>query len=428
MFHIKITYKDLTAAEVVFRFPRDFLTVLISNLDSWRKTLPMLSTSDSHGCERSVLLRTVAKKSYKSLKAAYYLISCMMIFLVFMPFTLTQAFADKIYVVERERGSLAVIENDHIVKEIGELGNLNHATVKFNKGFAYIISRDGYLSQIDTGTDKLLRKVKAGNSGIGFTFLNDFIAVANYDPHDVVILDTNLNVLKKNDTGSRNVGIKATDRLLLFSLMDKDEIHVLDSRNGFGIHKIIKDVGSVPFDALLSGDKYIVGFFNEGSVGILDINTMKFSKEALRKGEGEAVFKIPHFGIWGVYGNTAFIPAVGERRLYIIDLDTFKYREHINLIGLPVFVAVSPDNRYIAVNYSGDKEDFVTIIDAKNRKVLRDIKAGRRIMHLRFSWNSRRLYLSSYFDNTLKILDATNWGTLKEITVPTPSGIFILRQ
>lgn len=55
------------------------------------------------------------------------------------------AFCEKLYVVERERGSLAVIEEGRLRGEIGGLGNLNHATVKFYNGFAYVISRDGFL-------------------------------------------------------------------------------------------------------------------------------------------------------------------------------------------------------------------------------------------------------------------------------------------
>ncbi|NUO08467.1 MAG: NirF protein [Candidatus Brocadia sp.] len=336
------------------------------------------------------------------------------------------AFAEKIYVVERERGRLAVIEDGALSGEIENLGNLNHATVKFNKNFMYVISRDGCLSQIDIRSDRLLRQVNAGKSGIGFIFIDGMVAVANYDPYDVVILDEDLNTLKKIETTSRNVGIKSWKRFLIFALMDKDEIWVLDSKKNFEMHKTIKNAGSMPFDALMSKNKYIVGFFNEGSVGMLDAKTMKYSKRELRMGEGEAVFKIPHFGTWGVYKDSAFIPAVGERRLHIVDINSFKHIGYIDLIGLPVFVAISPDGRYIAVNYSGDKEDFLTVVDVKNRKVLNDIKAGKRIMHIRFSDDSRRLYLSSYFDNTVRVLDTDEWKVLSGITVPTPSGIFIL--
>lgn len=356
----------------------------------------------------------------------FYVICMVVTTGLFIFSTFTFAFAEKVYVVEREKERLAVIENGTLSKEIGNLGNLNHATAKFNKDFIYVISRDGYFSQIDTGSDSLLRRIKAGKSGIGFIFIGDTMAVANYAPHDVVILDKNLNILKKIETNSKNVGIKSWERFLIFALMDKDEIWILDSENNFEVHKKIRNAGGTPFDALMSENKYIVGLFNEGSVGMLDAKTMSYSKRELTMGEGETVFKIPHFGTWGVYKDNAFIPAVGERRLHIIDINSFKHIGYIDLIGLPVFAAVSPDGRYIAVNYSGDKEDFLTVVDVKSRKVLNDVKAGKRIMHIRFTDDSKRLYLSSYFDNAVKVLDTNEWKVLSEITVPTPSGIFIL--
>ncbi|GAB4420654.1 MAG: heme d1 biosynthesis protein NirF [Thermodesulfovibrionales bacterium] len=348
--------------------------------------------------------------------------------LIFM-FTLfisTYSFAEKIYVVEREREGLAVIENERFIREIPGTGNMNHVTVKFHDGFAYVISRDGYLAKIDTASDKLLKKVNIGKSGIGFTFINGFIAIANYDPKDVVILDSELNIIKKIETGSRNVGIKANNRFLVFSLMDKDEIWVLDSKKDFEVHRVFKNVGGMPFDALLSGDLYIAGFFAESSLGILDLKNMSYIKKELKKDDGEAVFKIPHFGTWGIYGEKAFIPAVGERKVHILDLKSFGYLGHIDLIGLPVFVLVSPDGSYLAVNYSGDKDDFLSIIDPVNQKVLKDIKAGKRILHIRPSDDGKRLYLSSYFEGKVKVLESKDWNIRREIDVPTPSGIFIV--
>lgn len=342
-------------------------------------------------------------------------------------FPLTSSFAEKLYVVEREREGLSVIEDFKHTKMINGLGNMNHATVKVHGGFAYVISRDGFLSKIDIQTDSLVRKVKVGKSGIGFTFVRGFIAIANYDPQDVVILDNELNIVKKIDTGSRNVGIKANDRFLVFSLMDKDEIWVLDAANGFEVHKVFTRVGAMPFDALLADEVYIAGFFAESSVGMLNLKSMEYAKKDFRKGDGETVFKMPHFGTWGIHMDKAFIPAVGERKIHILDFKSFKYVGHIELIGLPVFVVVSPDGRYLAVNYSGDKDDYVSVIDPVKGKLSKDIKAGRRIMHLRPSTDSSLLYVSSYFESRLKALGTGDWNISGGIDVPTPSGIFIVR-
>ncbi|MFN7066060.1 MAG: cytochrome D1 domain-containing protein, partial [Aquificaceae bacterium] len=238
------------------------------------------------------------------------------------------AFCEKLYVVERERGSLAVIEDGVLKGRIEDLGNLNHATVKFYKGFAYVISRDGLLSKIDPREDRLLRKVKVGQSGIGLDFFDGYVLIANYDPDTVVVLDEELKVIKTFNTGSRNVGIKAHSLGFVFSLMDKDEIWVV---RGEEIKKY-KGVGKMPFDALLYKDKYLVGFFGEPSLGLVDLRSDEYKKISIG-GQGETVFKIPHFGTWGVVGSLAYVPAVGERGLYLLNLDEIKIEGRIDLSG-----------------------------------------------------------------------------------------------
>ncbi|SNZ10350.1 protein NirF [Persephonella hydrogeniphila] len=337
-------------------------------------------------------------------------------------------FAEKLYVVERERGSLAVIEDDKFVGEINDLGNLNHAIVKTDGDFSYCISRNGYFSKIDNRNDRLIKKIKPGNSGIGFTFIKNYIAIAHYDPKKVTILTKDLEIKKVIDTGSRNVGIKPYKNLLTFSLMDRDEIWVLDANKDFKIVHKVKNAGKMPFDALIDKNRYIVGFFKEKGVGILDLDSFVYKKAIFHtKNKEEIVFKIPHFGMWGVINDTALIPAIGEKRSYVVDIKNMKVIKHIDLPGLPVFISVSPLKNIAVVNFSGDKDHLLAVIDIKNLKVIKTFTAGKRVMHMRFSKDGEKLYVSSYFDNSLKIFDTNSWKLLKEITVPTPSGVFIVR-
>ena len=334
------------------------------------------------------------------------------------------SFAQKVYVVERERGAVAVVEEGKVKAEIEGLGNTNHATLKFSGSSAYLISRDGYLSKIDTLQDKLLKKVKVGESSIGFTFCGSRVAVANYAPHTVLFLDEDLKLLKEVQTGSRNVGIKSYRDMLVFSLMDRDEVWVLNCTN-FKREKSFKNVGSMPFDALISSSRYIVGFFKENAVGVLDLEKMSFKKVTFGREGREVVLKIPHFGLWGVYGRTAYIPGVRERKVHVVDIESFEYLGSVDTVGLPVFVSVSPDGRFIAVNFSGDKEDYLTLIDRETLKVLRTERLGRRILHFRFTEDGRHIYLSSYYENRLKKVSVPELEVLEEVPVPTPSGVFI---
>jgi protein NirF len=331
---------------------------------------------------------------------------------------------EKIYVVEREREALFSIENGK-EKIINELGNLNHATMKFKGNFGYLLARDGFVSKIDTKTNSLVKKVKIGKSGIGITFINDLIAVVNYAPNSVVILDLDLNMVTTIETNSRNVGIKTYKNLLVFSLMDLNQIWVLDSSKKFEIIKKFENVGNLPFDALIKEDRYVVGFFNEAAVGILNLSEMNYKKIALKDKENNLVYKVPHFGYWGVVDNRAIVPIVAEKKLLVLDLKNLNPISEIKLNGNPVFATLSPDKSELVVNYSGDYENYISIVDIKTNEVKRNIEIGKRVMHVRYSQKSDNLYLTSYFDNSLKIIDSKKWNVLASYKVATPSGIFL---
>ncbi len=333
---------------------------------------------------------------------------------------------EKLYVVQRERSSLAVVQNGKLVKTVENLGNLNHATLKFRGRFAYIISRDGILSKIDTGTDSLVKKAKVGKSGIGFTFCGAKVAVANYEPDTVVLLSEDLDVEKEIKTASRNVGIKSWKGLLVFSLMDRDSVWMVNCSSGKVIKRVEK-VGNMPFDALLSEGRYIVGFFKERGVGILDLEGFRYKKVNFKEGGREITFKIPHFGLWGVWKDTAYIPSVGSREIKVVNLKSFSYLGSIKLPGLPVFVAVSPEGKYLAVNYSGDKENYLSLVDRERGKVIRTSELGKRIMHFRFSPDGRFIYLSSYYENLLKKVRVPDLSVVGKVRVATPSGVFLYK-
>lgn len=77
----------------------------------------------------------------------------------------------------------------------------------------------------------------------------------------VIVSERNLNIGQKLYMGYKDVGIKDYKNLIVFSLMDKDEIWVLRrNKDKFEKYKVFKDVGQVPFDAMIDGLNYIVGF------------------------------------------------------------------------------------------------------------------------------------------------------------------------
>lgn len=331
---------------------------------------------------------------------------------------------EKIYIVQRERESLQIISSNKIDK-IEDLGNLNHATMKFKWGNGYLLARNGFLSKIDIENDKLIKKVKIGKSGIGLTFTHEHIVIVNYDPSSVVILDKNLEIIKTISTDSRNVGVKVYKNLLVFSLMDKNEIWILDTNDHYNLVKKIENVGNLPFDALINENNYLVGFFNEPTIGFLDLENFSYKRISLTNNDANVVYKVPHFGYWGIVNDFAFVPMAAQRKILVIDLKQKVAIKEIELKGEPVFASVSLDKKQIVVNYSGENENFLSVINTDKKSIEHTFEAGKRVMHLRFSTNGEKLYVTSYFENKMHEFQVNKWKKLNSVDVATPSGVFL---
>ncbi len=342
---------------------------------------------------------------------------------------------DKIFVVEREDSALAVIENNMFKGEIKGLHNFNHAVVKFRDNDGYVITRDGYVIKFDPIREKKLKEYKTSRSAIGFIIGDNYVAVANYDNKTVEILDRDLNHIQTIETGSRNVGIKEYKDYLVFACMDSDEIWVLqdehagEKRPWFVLYKKIESAGKVPFDAMIDKNLYVVGFFNSKSVGVLDLDTMKYRKVPLKMGDKERILKVPHFGFWSISGDYFFIPAVGNKKVFVFDHD-FRLVKAIEVEGNPVFTALSPDKKWLAVTFSGKKFPVVQIVDARRLKVVRRLKFPGMVLHLRWSPNHPYLYFSINDKDMVQAYrvdnrDPKRWWLNLEWQVPKPSGIFV---
>ncbi len=345
---------------------------------------------------------------------------------------------DKIFVVERENSALAVIENNLFKGEIEGMHNFNHAVVKFRDNDGYVITRDGYVVKFDPIGEKKLKEYKTSKSAIGFIIGDNYVAVANYDNKTVEILDRDLNPIQTIETGSRNVGIKEYKDYLVFACMDSDEVWVMQDEHADGkkpwfvLYKKIENAGKVPFDAMIDKNLYVVGFFNSKTVGVLDLDTMKYKRVPLKMGKKERILKVPHFGFWSISGDYFFIPAVGNKRVFVFDRG-FKLVKTIEVEGNPVFTSLSPDKKWLAVTFSGKKFPVVQIVDAKRLKVVRTLTFPGMILHVRWSPSQPYLYFSINDKNMVQAYktddpDPKKWWLNLEWQIPKPSGIFIFEK
>ena len=357
------------------------------------------------------------------------------LFLLLGVLSLSLSAREKIFVVERENSALAVIDFNLVVNEIIGMHNFNHAVVKFRDNDGYVITRDGYVIKFDPLKEKKVKEYRTSKSAIGFIVGDNYVAVANYDNKTVEILDRNLTPVQTIETGSRNVGIKEYGDRLIFACMDSDEICVMKDTQPdkkvphFVLEKKVTDIGKVPFDAMIDKNLYVVGLFNSPDVGVLDLDTMRYRKIPLNLGKKERILKVPHFGFWSISGKYFFIPAVGNRKVFVFDHD-FKPVTTIDVKGNPVFTALSPDKKWLAVTFSGKDFPYVQIINAETFKIERTFELPGWVLHVRWSKDTPHLYFSV---NTADMVvayktkdpDPKKWWKHFEWPVPKPSGIFL---
>ena len=351
----------------------------------------------------------------------------------------TPNISEKIFVVERESESLAIIENGLTKRHMTNMHNMNHGIIKFDGDDAYLISRDGYVVHFNPKTEKVLHEYKTSKSAIGFVIGKNYVAVANYDDKSVDILTRDLKPIDKIKTGSKNVGIKIYKDMIIFAQMDNDKVTVLkDKNNGKAVPKfeIFKEfkVGEMPFDAMIKDNTYIVGFFLTKAFGVIDLDTMKFSEIKVTAKENKPVLKVPHFGFWSLSEDKTFIPAVGDNAVMVYDKD-FKFIKNIEMQGLPVFTALSPDKKYLAVTFSGKDFPTIQIVDTKTLKIIHTFTFTGKVLHVRWSNVDDYLYASvnggnnERDSNKVNVINTKEWFLEREIfQVKAPSGIFIYEE
>ena len=352
-------------------------------------------------------------------------------------------------IVEREDSSVVVVDalRHEVLGRIEGLGVLHHATISFSQDarYAYLVSRDGFLSKLDLLDLKRVARVKVGESSIGLAVTQDnrFVAVSNYKPPEVRIVDTEaltpvhvIPALKETQDGqipSRTLGIvDAPGNLIIFSLMDTDGIWVVDANQaGFPVVKKFWDVGRMPYDALLTHDGryYIAGLFHSRHLAMLDTWTLEKVnpiplEDPHRKSPTLAVKKMPHLEGWAIANNLLFAPIVGEARLSVYEFGTWRFVTSIDLADTPMFAMASPDGRYLWVNFSGKNHRFVQVIDVSTLEVVKTLEIGEKVIHMAFSPKGKDIYISSYKENKVVVLDTKSFTVIKEIPLRGPSGIF----
>jgi len=355
---------------------------------------------------------------------------------------------DLAVVIERASGSVQILDTTarNWLGRVEGLGDLSHASVVYSRDarFAYIFGRDGGLSKVDILEQRIDKRIIQSGNSIGGAISQDgrLVAVSNYEPGGVKVFDADSLELiadipaEYGSAGARSkvVGlVDAPGQRFVFSLFDSAEIWIAD----FSVSETpaitkFKNIGRQPYDALISPDGryYIAGLFGEDGLALLDLWQLKQGVKRILPdyGKGEEklpVYKMPHLEGWAVAGKYAFVPAVGQHQVLVIDTETWTETKRIPVYSQPVFVMARPDSRQIWVSFAHPLNDAVQVIDAPSLQLIDTLKPGPAVLHMEFSPRGEQLWLSVRDADRIELYDTATRERLIQLPAAKPSGIFM---
>lgn len=346
-------------------------------------------------------------------------------------------------VVEKDAENLLAIDGT-THKSVGRVHNVGfqpHTSVfSSDAKYMYIISRDGWLTKINLGTLEPVVSVSVGENsrGTAITDNDKYVAVGNYAPGNLVILDADsMKSLKTipltaemngKQIESRAGAVVEDGNRIIVALKDANSVWAVDTdKPDFPVTNKFEDIGkNVPalHDAFLTpnGKYYIVASQGSKTAWVLDLTTMKPIAE-VQTGE------TPHTGPGAAWGNYIYVPALGEGLITVIDTTTWKPVKYIKTGGPGLFVrSYSKDPAYPYVwadTAFGDHKDEIYVIDARINEIVKTIipVKGESSWHPEFTYDGKFVYVVSQSANEVEVYDAFTFEIVKRIKSDTPSAI-----
>ena len=356
-------------------------------------------------------------------------------------------------VIERATGSVALVDTSRreVLSRVEGFGDLSHASVKFTRDarHAFVFGRDGGLTRLDLLTGEIDGRLLQSGNSIGGAISQDgrHVAVGNYEPGGVKVFDTETLELvvevpatyrtADGTTGrAKVVGVvDAPGNRFVFSLFEAGEIWVLDMSGDEPRVEKYRDVGRMPYDALITpnGRYYIAGLFGEDGMALLDLwhperGVRRILPDYGRGEERLPVYKMPHLEGWAMASDRAYFPAVGRHEVLVADTRDWTLGERIAVQGQPIFVMSRPDEQQVWVTFAHPHNDVVQVIDTRTHEVIETLSPGASILHKEFTPRGEHIWISARDSGHVKVYDTRTFAELATLPTASPSGIFFTHR
>lgn len=340
-----------------------------------------------------------------------------------------------------------------------------HGGPKFTPDGRYVFfaSRDGWITKFDIWNLQVVAEVRAGINTRNLAVSGDgkYVAVANYLPHTLVLLDADLNLLKVHQVLNRDrtqssrvsaVYDAAPRKSFIAALKDVPEVWEIS------YDPKADDVPiGVIHDFLYKEGAFIPGFLNPRRTYLSEpIDDFFFTQSydelmgtSREAGKGQVIHLdvrkkvadlqlpgMPHLGS-GITWKVRAVPGAPERtvmatpnlregQLTVIDLETWLPIKTISTPGPGFFMRSHEKTPYAWTDsmMSPAAKDTLTIIDKATLEPVASVREpGRTLAHIEFTRDGRYALASVWeMDGAIVVYDAATFQEVKRLPMSKPVG------
>lgn len=336
-----------------------------------------------------------------------------------------------------------------------------HGGPKFTADGRYVFfaSRDGWISKYDLWNLKTVVEVRAGINARNVAVSDDgrFVAVANYLPHTLVLLDGDLNLIKalpaatldgKQTSRVSAVYDASPRRSFVAAMKDIPEVWEIsyDPRakpiyegyvHDYRMAEALAKPGFLNARRTLLDDALDDFFFDASYANVMG---------ASRTGRGQVVNLdvrrkiadlelpgMPHLGsgiTWNWQGRQVMAsPNLKEGTVSVIDMGDWRTLKTIPTLGPGFFMRSHEDTPYAWVDsMMGKRRDTLEVIDKRTLEKVAEVTAtpGKTLAHVEFTRDGRYV-LASLWERkadggAIVVFDAATLKEVKRIPMDKPVG------
>ena len=297
--------------------------------------------------------------------------------------------------------------------------------------FVYIMSRDGWVQKYDIWSLAEVGRIRAALNSRNIAISPDgaWIAVANYLPESLTILDADLNpadliAVEAEGTPSRVSAVYQAPQRGSFVLALKDAAEIWEVTPPD--HAIRRIPISEPLDDFFFSPDYkqVIGANRTGDSGVVvDLD------------DGHEVARLPlpgmpHLGsgiTWELEGRRVMAtPHLGEGVLSVIDMADWSLVKQIQTSGPGFFLRGHATSPYIWADvFFGPHRDEMHVIDKQTLEIVRTLAPfpGQTFAHSEFTRDGSHVLVSLWEDEgAVVVYDAKTLEEVRRLPMRKPSG------